>query len=215
MENYYGINITAKTKQVAWFVSHCKTKINREGYVVELQKYIPIDVFGKCLPNSKSCPRTNQSQCDDMLNKDYMFYLSFENSFCPDYVTEKFYRAFLTGTVPVVLGGANYSLFAPPHSYINARDFETPQLLADYLFKLSRSPDLYSRFFDWRGEFDILPSIIYAKERWCEMCKMLHDPKSPPKTYLDIEKWWYEDRACENYRWENTKGQQNHSAASS
>jgi hypothetical protein len=52
--------------------------------------------------------------------------MSFENSFYPDYVTEKFYRAVEMGTVSVVFGGLNYSLFAPPHSYINARDFQTP-----------------------------------------------------------------------------------------
>ena len=206
VENYYGINITGKTKTAAWFVSHCKTKVNREGYVLELQKHVPVDVFGNCLPNSKSCPRTNQSQCDDMLRREYLFYLSFENSFCPDYVTEKFYRAFQTGTVPVVFGGANYSNFAPPHSYINARDFGTPQLLADYLLKLSQNRDLYARFFDWRGEFDLLSNVIYSKERWCDLCKMLHDPTWPAKSYPDIEKWWYEDRPCENYRWLNTKG---------
>ena len=77
-----------------------------------------------------------------------IFRMSFENSFCPDYVTEKLFRAFETGTVPVVFGGANYSNFAPSHSYINARNFETPQLLADYLLKLSQNRDLYARFFD-------------------------------------------------------------------
>ena len=68
-----------------------------------------------------------------MLNQEYLLYLSFENSFYPDYVTEKFYRALQTGTVPVVcFWWANYSNFAPPHSYVNARDFGTPQLLAIY-----------------------------------------------------------------------------------
>ena len=91
-----------------------------------------------------------------MLHRDYFFYLSFENSFCPDYVTEKFYRAFETGTVPVVFGGANYSLFAPNHSYINARGFKTPKLLAE--FKLTRDRNLYSRYFDWKKNFDLGPS---------------------------------------------------------
>ncbi|EFX82223.1 hypothetical protein DAPPUDRAFT_302634 [Daphnia pulex] len=147
LTNYYGVNITAKTKLAAWFVSNCQTSINREGYVRELGRHIPVDVFGNCLENHKSCPRkkdaNNQplyyvrTECDEALERDYLFYLSFENSFCPDYVTEKFYRAVEMGTVPVVFGGANYSLFAPPHSFINARDFQTPKLLAEYLVKLS------------------------------------------------------------------------------
>lgn len=58
-----------------------------------------------------------------MLERDYKFYLSFENSICRDYVTEKFYNALLFKTVPIVYGGANYSAVAPKGSYINVRDF--------------------------------------------------------------------------------------------
>ena len=57
LTNYYGVNITGKTKLAAWFVSNCKTSINREGYVRELRRHIPVDVFGKCLENHKSCSR--------------------------------------------------------------------------------------------------------------------------------------------------------------
>ena len=46
--------------------------------------------------------------CRDLL-KSYKFYLAFENSWCNDYVTEKLWRTLKTDTVPIVLGGANYS----------------------------------------------------------------------------------------------------------
>lgn len=206
LDSYYGINVTAKTKTVAWFVSNCNTPVKREAYVAELRKHIAVDVFGKCPPiaDTQACPRTN-SQCDDMLKKDYLFYLSFENTFCPDYVTEKFYRPFRLGAVPVVSGGANYSLFAPPHSYINARDFKTPKQLADFLTKLSLNRDLYSHYFDWKRDFDFEPLAIQIKEQWCRLCQMLNDPTLPAKIYPDVEKWWFEDRPCENYQWKNVK----------
>jgi hypothetical protein len=57
--------------------------------------------------------------------REYKFYLSFENSVCEDYVTEKFWKVLDYSIIPVVLGGANYSKFAPTKSYINARDFGT------------------------------------------------------------------------------------------
>ncbi|XP_057368633.1 4-galactosyl-N-acetylglucosaminide 3-alpha-L-fucosyltransferase 9-like [Daphnia carinata] len=199
LTHYYGINIKSKTKIAAWFVSNCKTSINREGYVREMQKHIPVDVFGKCLENHKSCPRKMQAKCDKMLERDYLFYLSFENSFCPDYVTEKFYRAFETGTVPVVFGGANYSLFAPPHSFINARDFGTPKLLADYLLKLSKNLDLYSRYFDWRGKFSLRNNPGWP----CRLCKILNDSNRISKSYEDIEDWFFNKWPCENYEWTN------------
>ena len=206
LTNYYGVNITGKTKLAAWFVSNCKTSINREGYVRELRRHIPVDVFGKCLENHKSCSRKKDSQnqplyyvktdCDTMLENEYLFYLSFENSFCPDYVTEKFYRAFDTGTVPIVFGGANYSLFAPPNSYINARDFQTPKLLAEYLLKLSRNLELYSQYFNWRGEFN-----LKRNSGWCHLCEMLNDPTARKKSYPIIEEWFFDKYPCENYHW--------------
>ena len=203
LDDYYGINITSKNKSVAWFASNCKTPINREGYVAELRKHIPVEVFGKCLSHPKSCPRNGGKKCDDMLHQDYFFYLSFENSFCPDYVTEKLYRAFETGTVPVVFGGGNYSFFAPDDSYINARDFKTPKLLAEYLNKLIHDRDLYSRYFDWKRDLHLGTREMHLKENSCRLCEMLHDPALPPKSYQNIEKWWYEEIPCETFHWSN------------
>lgn len=45
-------------------------------------------------------------ECIDIVEENYYFYLAFENS---DYVTEKLMTALDHYTVPVVLGGANYS----------------------------------------------------------------------------------------------------------
>ena len=59
-----------------------------------------------------------------MLERDYKFYLSFENSNCRDYVTEKFYNPLLFTTVPIVYGGAEYEVIgAPRNSYIDVRNF--------------------------------------------------------------------------------------------
>ena len=126
----------------------------------------------------------------------FYFYLSFENSFCPDYVTEKLYRAFESGTVPVVFGGANYSIFAPPHSYINAGDFKTPQLLAEFLLRLTQNLELYSRYFDWREKFNMQRQ---PAEPWCNLCKMLNDPNQEPKSYPNIKTWWFDERPCEHF----------------
>lgn len=62
------------------------------------------------------------SNLDKLMERDYNFYLSFENSICVDYVTEKFYNALLFNTVPIVYGGGNYSRLAPTMSYINIRN---------------------------------------------------------------------------------------------
>ena len=51
----------------------------------------------------------------------YKFYLSFENSLCVDYITEKFWKVLAYDVVPVVMGDGNYSRDAPPKSFINVQ----------------------------------------------------------------------------------------------
>ena len=80
-----------KTKKVAWFVSNCGARNTRKEYALELSKHIDVDIYGACGP--LRCSRRD-SKCFNMLNSDYKFYLSFENSNCRDYITEKF---FVTG----------------------------------------------------------------------------------------------------------------------
>ena len=76
---------------------------------------------GKC----KDCPAT--------VERDYMFYLSFENSLCDHYVTEKLWQWLKKDIIPIVMGQNNYSAIAPPHSVINAMDFPEPKELATHL----------------------------------------------------------------------------------
>ena len=64
---------------------------SREALLQSLSEHIPVDVYGKCgnLTCAKSAGGWGPMQCDT--DKIYKFNLSFENSLCPDYVTEKFY----------------------------------------------------------------------------------------------------------------------------
>ena len=57
--------------------------------VESLQEYLPVDVYGVCGP--LQCSATEQDYCYKMLEKNYKFYIAFENSLCTDYVTEKFF----------------------------------------------------------------------------------------------------------------------------
>ena len=86
LQKNYAAN---KSKSVAWFVSNCGTRNNRLGYAKELGKYIEVDIYGTC--GTKHCPRSQASDCFKMLDT-YRFYLSFENSNCKDYITEKFFQ---------------------------------------------------------------------------------------------------------------------------
>ena len=203
LDNYYGVNVTGKSITVAWFSSHCPTEVKREEFAKELGKYVQVDIFGRCGGDkAKHCTKKDVpggESCDDILRKDYLFYLAMENSICHDYVTEKFYRGLRTDTVPIVFGGVHYSRFAPPHSYINAFDYDSPKELADYLIKLSNNRRLYAHYFEWKRHFKIVYNPVDA---WCKLCEKLNDADQPVKVYEDLSKWWYWSRPCQyQYAW--------------
>jgi len=104
---------------------------------------------------------------------------SFENSFCRDYVTEKFFKVLEYDIVPVVLGKGNYSKIAPAKSYIDAQDFETPQKLAEYLEYLDKNETAYAEYFEWKKYF----KMTYSDSLFCQLCKFLNDDKMPVKIY--------------------------------
>nr|XP_027206514.1 glycoprotein 3-alpha-L-fucosyltransferase A-like [Penaeus vannamei] len=110
-----------------------------------LQKWLTVDVYGNCGPYR--CAQTNWRECHALLNSTYKFYLSFENSLCRDYVTEKFFTTLQLDIVPVVYGYANYSRLAPAHSYIDALSFNTTKALAEYLLYLDKNDTAYNEYF--------------------------------------------------------------------
>jgi hypothetical protein len=73
------INFSNKTKQCAWIVSHCQTEGKREEYVKELQKFIKVDIYGNCAPHKEQCLPYQSDECYKRIEKEYKFYLSFEN----------------------------------------------------------------------------------------------------------------------------------------
>ncbi|XP_023343120.1 alpha-(1,3)-fucosyltransferase C [Eurytemora carolleeae] len=176
-------------KLVAWVVSHCQTDSQREEYVKELKKWIPIDQFGKCSKNKNEC----DDSCYGNLGTRYKFYLSFENSLCEDYITEKFWNTLEQSMVPIVLGSGNYKDVAPPHSYINVQDFKSPKELAEYLLKLDKNSKDYNRFLDWKTSHRIQSSRQYFKgQMLCDLCEKVHNTEK--KVYSSFGDWWEKDK---------------------
>jgi len=75
--------------------------------VAELQKYIDVDIFGEC--GTFNCPRQYEENWTALWEREYKFYLAFENSVCQDYITEKFYGTLKLELILVVLGGGDYN----------------------------------------------------------------------------------------------------------
>ncbi|KZC12838.1 Alpha-(1,3)-fucosyltransferase C [Dufourea novaeangliae] len=180
--------IQGKTKPIIWFVSNCNARSGRDQYMHELSRHVTVDVYGSC--GKHVCPQS--TDCfTGIAEPDYFFYLSFENTLCEDYVTEKLYNALSYNIVPIVYGGANYSLFAPPRSYINVLDFDTPKKLAEYLTWLMNNPREYARYFEWKRYYRINKSSRHAA---CGLCEFLRREMEP--RWHNALSGWYSSGKC-------------------
>lgn len=86
-------------------ISDCSDNIKRIDYIKELQKYVDVDLFGKC--SGIMCP--DERNCREWLAQNYKFFLAFENSVCDGYITEKFFGTLRYDILPVVLGAGDYT----------------------------------------------------------------------------------------------------------
>ena len=190
--NYAG----NKTKQVAWFVSNCNAKNARMEYAKELAKHIEVDIYGSC--GDKKCPKSS-GDCKSMLSQDYKFYLSFENSNCKDYITEKFFtNALQSNIIPIVMGASveDYEAVAPHGSFIHVDQFDSPKELAAYLHELSVNDAMYNQYFSWKGTGTFIPTKFF-----CRVCAMLHyhheHLPDQHKPNLDWDTWWKGPDICQ------------------
>ena len=177
-----------KTELVAWIASNCIPRSQRQKYVSELQKYIPVHTYGKC--GHRSCFSHKKDMCNRLLREKYKFYLAFENALCDEYLTEKFWKCLELNVVPVVYGLATYDRFAPEHSFIDVRDFASPKDLADYLWLLHNNDTLYREYFEWKKTHDCHNQGMEAMP--CSLCRVLHEKKQAKRTLgpIDITKAW-------------------------
>ena len=179
--------IVKKSRLVAWLVSNCYSTSRREKYVRELQKYIPIDIYGNCGP--LTC--NNDHDCAKHLTG-YKFYLAFENSVCGEYITEKLWRSFEWGLVPVVYGGLDgYKEALPPHSYIDVSDFSSPENLAKYILQVHANDTLYHSYFSWKTEFQcgFVPKELSLEK----ICIHLHQTLMHSNLKVNLRDVWSHD----------------------
>ena len=108
--DFYGAN---RRKFAAAIISKPDDTSERLKYIAEMKQHVnDVEVYGKL---GKPCPETFQDgrpgDCREIVASEYKFFLAFENSFCAEYITEKFFNTLKYTTIPVVLGSGDYSRF--------------------------------------------------------------------------------------------------------
>ena len=178
---------------VAWFVSHCQAPSGRDEYVAKLKKIVPIDIYGKCSGNlSLEYGSTDES----FIISQSKFYIAFENSICPEYVTEKLYKIINRNIehnppVPIVMG-ANKSWYEenlPRKSFIHVDDFHGPEELGRYLKELHSDRNKFLEYLQWRKYY----KRVCKPPVRCKLCDLLvkNNFKQQKKILIsDFESFW-------------------------
>ena len=160
-------------------ISECNdARSLRLHYIRQLNMSIPVEIIGRC---GITTPQTSERSYfgagissieSDLLNS-YKFYLSFENTLCKHYITEKVFKVLQDDihTVPIVRGFGPYKDMLPPHSYIDTADYATTKDLAQYLKLLVSEPELYLKYFKWRETIKCFNLFLNRYEYPCRICK--------------------------------------------
>ena len=160
----------------ATFISNCNDKSGRLTLLKQLEQYgVKIDHFGKCLHNKKEPPGGKVK----VMGK-YKFAIAFENSKYQDYVTEKYFQALTSGSVPIVMGAPNLKIYEPLNkSCIFAEDYASTEELARDLIRIGNDEQEYNSYLRYKTEgpsfeFLALHDISSSHSR-CRVCTKLGD----------------------------------------
>ncbi|KAI6208987.1 Alpha1,3-fucosyltransferase-like proteinue [Aphelenchoides besseyi] len=178
--------VTTKRKKVLASISNCDLVTSgRAAYLKELEKHIEVTKVGKCY--------SNRVDSLDQLVDDHYFFLAFENSICPEYTSEKYWRL-RNFIVPVVLSrGVLNSHNILNGTFIAASDFESPLELAKYLEFLIANKSEYEKYFEWTQKLKPkkpapgVYEIDYVKLA-CVFCRLAS--QRPKLHAVNIESYW-------------------------
>ncbi|KAL4241102.1 Alpha-(1 3)-fucosyltransferase 7 [Mactra antiquata] len=193
-------HLAEKTKFASTMVSNCFDQAKRYKIIRELQRYVKVDNFGKCSGNIICPAGVPTTECGKQHLRDYIFYLAFENSFCRDYVSEKYWNALDRNQIPIIAAPKFNLETIPPNSYLNVFDFPDIKALADKMKEIANNATLFKSFFAWRRYYRKDEINIY-----CRFCMELHANR-PAQSYNDMEAWVQDDMCYKSTAWSLVSG---------
>ncbi|GFO26152.1 alpha-(1,3)-fucosyltransferase c-like [Plakobranchus ocellatus] len=171
-------------------INQCNRPSRRMEYVQRMRRAVDVHIYGRC--GNLTCGGNGyemgekKKDCLNLLSRNYKFYLAFENTFCRDYVSEKFFNMFEdVDVIPVVRGGADYKRLFPAGIFIDASDFVSPESLGNYLHDLARDGMKYVALLKEKSRY---VKSGYETNFPCDLCKIAHTGQ-PRHVYENFYKW--------------------------
>ena len=91
------------------------------------------------------------------------------------------------------MGGANYSSIMPYNSYIDVKNFSSPENLANFIKEIGNDKNKYNSYFDWKHEY----CSFYTHPKYlCDLCKKLNIKSHINRS--DVMKFWFQEANCQS-----------------
>ncbi|XP_060934626.1 4-galactosyl-N-acetylglucosaminide 3-alpha-L-fucosyltransferase 9-like [Limanda limanda] len=177
---------------VCWIVNATNLNTSTEArysYYRELAKLVKVNIF-----DSSSAKNLKGENYFITISK-CKFFLSFEDSVHPDYITETFNGPLSAGTVPIALGPPriNYENFYPSTSFIHINDFSGAFALAEYLLKVDEDNEAYMKYFQWRRFYNVRRRFNEENQEFAHaVCQACHHIvlTNEFRVVRDLYKWY-------------------------
>lgn len=153
------VDFDTAIKGAVFIARNCGSLNNREGLVKKLQEYIRVDAISSCLNNAPWPDGVNRRDKRAAMSR-YLFYLAFENESTDDYITEKLWGGFESGSLPVYFGAPNVDEHVPPNSLIHLTH-QNVDKVGPLLKRLSENKKEYDMYHKWRTK--PLPKTFHDK----------------------------------------------------
>lgn len=173
---------TERAPAVCFVSNTSRTSYDRDGYMLELMRYLEIDSYGRALANRRLEEDRGRSTKLAVCAR-YKFTIAFENSISQDYVSEKFFDPLVVGSVPVYLGAHNIDAFAPAdRCFIDATTFDGPGALAAHIKALDQDDEAYATYLAWRArpfrERFVADADLQRHDALCRLAQLLRSRRA-------------------------------------
>ncbi|CAC5374314.1 FUT-1 [Mytilus coruscus] len=154
------------------------------AWTKSMSKFDWVDIYGRC--GNLSCQRQHPLKissdlkiCKSYVSQNYKFYLSFENSLCNNYVSEKVYDIFEDDNMmlPVIRGAPNIASVLPEGTFITTSNFTSPKHLAAFLAKIGSSEKEYTSYLKKKHSYSVTNWAFNFKTEICDLCTRIKNEK--------------------------------------
>ena len=131
--------------------------IKRVEFCKSLMKYKKVDCAGEVMQNTDELKRLDKNIISDKQSprilhtilpyiSKYKFTIAFENYSYPHYITEKIWRPFLVGSIPIYWGCPKIAQIFNPATFINCHDYNSLDEVVSRVQEIDNDHELYLKY---------------------------------------------------------------------